>query len=73
MTDLSVKEWTSVDYISGPLLIVKNAKELSYGALVEIETETGIKRSGQVLEVQKNLLSFKFLKERLDLMLKHAK
>jgi len=56
MTDLSVKEWTSVDYISGPLLIVKNAKELSYGALVEIETKQVLREVVKFLKLQKNLL-----------------
>lgn len=73
MTDLSIKEWTSVDYISGPLLIVKNAKELSYGALVEIETETGIRRSGQVLEVTEEFAVIQVLEGTLGLDVKTCK
>ncbi len=51
MAELVTKEYRSVRYISGPLLIVENARELSYGAMVEIILEDGTKRSGQVLEV----------------------
>lgn len=73
MTDLSIKEYTSVDYISGPLLVVRNAKELSYGALVQIETETGIVRSGQVLEVTEDFAVIQVLEGTLGLDVKTCK
>lgn len=73
MTDLSIKEYTLVDYISGPLLVVKNAKELSYGALVQIETETGITRSGQVLEITEDFAVIQVLEGTLGLDVKTCK
>jgi len=49
--ELVTKEYRNVRYISGPLLIVEKARELSYGAMVEILLGDGTRRSGQVLEV----------------------
>ena len=49
--ELVTKEYRNVRYISGPLLIVEKARELSYGAMVEIILGDGTRRSGQVLEV----------------------
>ena len=65
--DLTVKEYRSVDYISGPLLVVRKAKELSYGAQVEVITDTGIRRTGQVLEVTEDFAVIQVLEGTLGL------
>jgi len=48
---LSTKSYTSITYISGPLLFVEGARDLSYGAIVEIHVQDGSVRGGQVIEV----------------------
>ena len=48
---LSTKSYTSINYISGPLLFVEGARDLSYGAIVEIHVQDGSVRGGQVIEV----------------------
>ncbi len=48
---LATKRYTSVSYISGPLLFVEGARDLSYGAIVEIHVPDGTVRGGQVIEV----------------------
>lgn len=45
------KEYNDVSYISGPLLFVKAAADLNYGAIVEIKDGKGRLRGGQVIEV----------------------
>ena len=51
MTQLSTKRYTSINYISGPLLFVEGARDLAYGAIVEIHVQDGSVRGGQVIEV----------------------
>lgn len=48
--ELKIKEYTSVTEVYGPLMVVEGVKGVSYGEVVEIETATGEKRRGQVLE-----------------------
>jgi V/A-type H+-transporting ATPase subunit B len=48
--ELKIKEYTSVSEVSGPLMIVEGVEGVSYGEVVEIETPSGEKRRGQVLE-----------------------
>lgn len=49
--NLATKRYTSISYISGPLLFVEGARDLSYGAIVEIHVQDGSVRGGQVIEV----------------------
>jgi V/A-type H+/Na+-transporting ATPase subunit B len=49
--DLLKREYSSLSYISGPLLFVENAQDLGYNAIVEIKDGRGRVRSGQVIEV----------------------
>src|SRR5579885_677001 len=49
--NLATKRYTSINYISGPLLFVEGARDLSYGAIVEIHVQDGSVRGGQVIEV----------------------
>jgi V/A-type H+/Na+-transporting ATPase subunit B len=47
------KEYSEVTYISGPLLFLQNAPDLSYNAIVRIKDGTGRERGGQVIEVSR--------------------
>jgi V/A-type H+-transporting ATPase subunit B len=49
--DLTTKRYQSISYISGPLLFVEGAKDLAYGAIVNIHLPDGSIRGGQVIEV----------------------
>ncbi|MEM2541758.1 MAG: V-type ATP synthase subunit B, partial [Candidatus Methanomethylicia archaeon] len=42
--------YRTISEISGPILIVKNVFDAAYGEIVEIETGSGEKRTGTVLE-----------------------
>ena len=48
---LSTKQYQSISYISGPLLFVEGARDLPYGAIVNIHLPEGGIRGGQVIEV----------------------
>ena len=58
--DLLKREYSSLSYISGPLLFVKNARELAYNAIVEIKDGGGRVRGGQVIEVSEDTRSFRY-------------
>ena len=45
-----VKEYKTVCNVSGPLMVVEGIKDVAYGELVQVTTQTGEKRLGQVLE-----------------------
>jgi len=49
-----VKEYMSVVEVSGPLMIVDNVSNVSYGEVVEIETASGERKTGQVLDAMEN-------------------
>jgi V/A-type H+-transporting ATPase subunit B len=49
--DLTTKRYHSISYISGPLLFVEGAQDLSYGAIVNIHLADDTVRGGQVIEV----------------------
>ena len=49
--DLTTKQYQSISYISGPLLLVEGAQDLPYGAIVNIHLPEGGIRGGQVIEV----------------------
>ena len=49
--ELMTKRYQSISYISGPLLFVEGAKDLSYGAIVNIHLADDSVRGGQVIEV----------------------
>jgi V/A-type H+/Na+-transporting ATPase subunit B len=49
--DLTTKRYQSISYISGPLLFVEGAQDLSYGAIVNIHLADDTVRGGQVIEV----------------------
>jgi len=49
--ELATKQYQSISYISGPLLFVEGARDLPYGAIVNIHLADGGVRGGQVIEV----------------------
>jgi V/A-type H+-transporting ATPase subunit B len=49
--DLAQKKYTTISFVSGPLLFVERAKDLSYGSLVNIYLPDGTVRSGQTIEI----------------------
>jgi V/A-type H+/Na+-transporting ATPase subunit B len=51
MMDLLKKEYNSATYVSGPLLYLEGAKDLPYGAIVDITDGGKRVRGGQVIEV----------------------
>ena len=65
--DLFKKEYTSLTYISGPLLFVENASDLAYGAIVEIKDGTGRVRGGQVIEVSEEYAVIQVFEETTGL------
>ncbi len=65
--DLLKKEYTSLTYISGPLLFVENAKDLAYGAIVEIKDASGRVRGGQVIEVSEEYAVIQVFEETTGL------
>jgi len=65
--ELITREYRSIRYISGPLLVVEKAKELSYGAQVTIILGDGSERSGQVLEVTEDYAVIQVLEGTLGI------
>ena len=47
---VSVKEYTSVTEVAGPLMVVEGVEGVGYGEVVDITIPSGEKRRGQVLE-----------------------
>jgi V/A-type H+-transporting ATPase subunit B len=50
-SNLLKKEYSDVNYISGPLLFLENAPDLAYNAIVRIRDGQGRERGGQVIDV----------------------
>ncbi|MCK4778190.1 MAG: V-type ATP synthase subunit B, partial [Actinomycetia bacterium] len=44
------RDYRTVNYVTGPLIFVQNVKGISYGEMVEIISEDGSIKNGQVLE-----------------------
>ncbi|WP_281176037.1 HAS-barrel domain-containing protein, partial [Thermococcus celericrescens] len=63
-------EYSTVSKIYGPLMIVEGVKGVAYGEVVEIETEGGEKRKGQVLEARENLAIVQVFEGTRDLDVK---
>ena len=49
-TNIKTREYTTVSEVSGPLMVVEGVEGVGYNEIVDIETPTGEKRSGQVLD-----------------------
>jgi V/A-type H+/Na+-transporting ATPase subunit B len=61
--DLLKREYNALNYISGPLLFVRNAADLAYNAIVDIKDGNGRIRGGQVIEVSEEYAVIQVLEE----------
>ena len=52
---LATKECKTVTYVSGPLIFVQSVKGVTYGEIVQITLPNGEERTGQVLDISKDL------------------
>jgi V/A-type H+-transporting ATPase subunit B len=52
---LLTKECKTVNYVSGPLIFVKSVKGVSYGEIARITLPNGDERTGQVLDISRDL------------------
>jgi V/A-type H+-transporting ATPase subunit B len=52
---MTVKEYSSIIEVSGPLMVVDNVSDICYGEVVEIETSTGERKTGQVLDAMETM------------------
>ncbi len=48
---MAVREYATITEVTGPLIVVDKISDVSYGEVVEIQTGTGERRTGQVLDV----------------------
>ncbi|MGC9517651.1 MAG: ATP synthase subunit B [Methanomicrobiales archaeon] len=53
--NIKTREYTTVSEVAGPLMIVEGVEGVAYNEIVDIETPSGEKRRGQVLEVKDDL------------------
>ncbi len=51
-----IRTYQTIQSVSGPLVFVKNTKDISYGEIVEVTTPTGERRTGQVLEAAEDMV-----------------
>ena len=72
-TNIKTREYTTVSEVSGPLMIVEGVEGVGYNEIVDIETPTGEKRSGQVLEVTKDVAVIQVFEGTNDLNTKDTK
>ncbi|MBF6594796.1 MAG: V-type ATP synthase subunit B [Thermaceae bacterium] len=66
------KEYNAVTYVSGPLLFLEGAKDLAYGAIVNIDDGGGRMRGGQVIEVSDQYTVLQVFEETSGLNLEHT-
>src|SRR3989344_6015138 len=50
-----IKEYSSVEKLEGPLLVVRGTTGVAYGELVQIKSPDGTLKNGQVLEVSEDI------------------
>ena len=72
-TNIKTREYTTVSEVSGPLMVVEGVEGVGYNEIVDIETPTGEKRSGQVLEVTKDIAVIQVFEGTTDLNTKDTK
>ncbi|HVP94138.1 MAG TPA: V-type ATP synthase subunit B [Methanoregulaceae archaeon] len=53
--DLSTREYRTVNYVSGPLIFVERPSNVAFGETAMITLPSGEERTGQVLEVSRDL------------------
>lgn len=67
------KEYSTVTYVSGPLLFLEGAQDLAYGAIVNITDGSGRVRGGQVIEVSDQYTVLQVFEETSGLDLANTK
>jgi len=67
---LVAREYQTIRYISGPLVFVERAQQLSYNAMVKLILPNGEERNGQVLEVSEEHAVIQVLELTSDLDVK---
>lgn len=70
---LVAREYQTINYISGPLVFVERAQQLSYNAMVKLVLPNGEERNGQVLEVSEEHAVIQVLELTSDLDVKSTK
>jgi V/A-type H+/Na+-transporting ATPase subunit B len=53
--NLSIREYRTVNYVSGPLIFVERPRNVAFGETAMITLPSGEERTGQVLEVSRDL------------------
>ena len=53
--DLSIREYRTVNYVSGPLIFVERPRNVAFGETAQITLPSGEERTGQVLEVSRDM------------------
>ena len=61
------KDYTGVTRISGPLLFLRNASDLPYGAMLDITAPSGEHLTGQVIEVSEQFAAVQVFERTLGL------
>jgi len=72
-TNIKTREYTTVAEVAGPLMVVEGVEGVSYNEIVEIQTPNGEQRSGQVLEVNKDVAVVQVFEGTTDLNTKTTK
>ena len=67
-----LKEYKSVQEVVGPLMIVEGVEGIKYEELVEIQTQTGEKRRGRVLEIDGDRAMIQLFEGSAGINLKEA-
>jgi len=70
---MTVKEYTSISDVSGPLVVVENISGVKYGEVVEVLTSKGEKRHGQVLDAMKDKAVVQIFEGTSGIDTKHTK
>ena len=70
---LVAREYQTISYISGPLVFVERAQQLSYNAMVKLVLPNGEERNGQVLEVSEDHAVIQVLEHTSDLDIKSTR
>ncbi|AXV38698.1 MAG: ATP synthase subunit B [Methanobacterium sp. BRmetb2] len=65
--NIKTREYTTVSEVAGPLMIVEGVEGVAYNEIVDIETPSGEKRRGQVLEVKEDLAVIQVFEGTRDL------
>src|SRR3712207_1122918 len=68
-----LKEYKTVREVVGPLMIVEGVEGIKYEELVEIQTQTGEKRRGRVLEIERDKAMIQLFEDSAGINLKKTK